>query len=270
MAADGLTSNHWKIAGRKLPIIGSFLLSRVRAPAFSFLLVALLLVLPGASQARVFWTIAGGETSGVLASDAAWTRAYSAMLRINSGRAGLEVWSARLSLTEAVEALRAKVRQGGGEIWFTGVGEMVWGIGCDGERVFRFLVTATQNPRSSLVFQLSQSFEDFTASLTPPQEHLLKAAPAYPNSEEKSFLASEATRTEMATSTAGSPPADVKNFYAERLPGGGWAPVFQPGKGLDVYLRGNEVILVSAESAGDSGGSVIMLLHKPLTSAEHN
>ena len=98
----------------------------------------------------------------------------------------------------------------------------------------------------------------------------MKAAPPFPDSEEKSFMASESTHTELAASMTQASPADVKNFYAQRLRSAGWSPVFQPGKALDIYLRGGEVILVSADSAGESGGSMIILLHKPLSSAEHD
>ena len=237
---------------------------------FVFFCIAVALGNAPAAFARVYWLAGKSETGGIIAADPAWTRAYATMLRINGGKGGLEVWSAHLSMDEVIESLRAKVRQNGGAIWFTGSGELAWGIGSDGENVHRFLISAGEGPRSCLVFQLSQTFDDFNVSILPPSEHLLAAAPPYPGSEEKSFLASDTTHTEMATAKAGATPSDVKNFYAQQLPAAGWSPVFQPGKGVDIYLHGNELILVSTESAGAAGGSVIILLHKPLSSAESN
>lgn len=245
-----------------------FLVRISASPRFILPILAAFLLASSAAQARVYWLGGRAETGGVLADDPAWTRAYATMVRINGGRGGMEVWNARFSMEETLAALRARLQQAGGALWATGGDELAWAIGCDGERVYRFLVSAGQGPRQCLVFQLSQSFDDFKASLQPPADHLLKAAPAFPGSTPKSFLASDVTRTSVATATATAEQDEVKNFYARQLTTAGWSSVFQPGKGLDVYLRGDEVVLVSTETAGDAGGSLIMLLHKPLSVGE--
>lgn len=218
------------------------------------------------ASARVYWNLGHGKTAGVLSADPAWARAYATMLKLNGGRGGLEVWSAHLSMEETVAAIRAKVQRDGGAIWVTGNDEMAWAIGASGDRVFRFLITAGQGPRSCLVFQLSQSYDEFRTSLVPPREHLLTAAPAYPNSEPLSFLGSEATGLELATNESGSAPPEIQRFYATQMTDAGWSPVFQPGKGADIYVKDREVVIVSAQSSGDGGGSVFMVLHKSLSS----
>lgn len=254
-------SSHWKNAFRQVPVSGR---NSTLLPA----LVAALVLVAVAADARVYWLGGRGNTGGLLAADSAWSRAYSTMVQINGGRGGMEIWNARFSMDETMSTLRAKMQQAGGALWVTGGDELAWAIGCDGENVYRYLVSAGQGPRQCLVFQLTQTFDDFKASLQPPTEHLLEAAPAYPGSQEKSFIASEKTKTAMASSTTGDTPGDVKNFYAQQLSAAGWSNVFQPGKGIDVYLRGNEIVVVSTETAGDAGGSLIMVLHKPLSSGE--
>lgn len=279
MPGRGVISNRWKRTCRTFPIPGNpgFSFSpwrpawrpRVSAsPCLRVFLVAAFALAAASAPARVYWLGSGGETGGVLSADPAWSRAYATMVRINGGRGGLEVWNARFSMDETVEALRTKFNRAGGAFWASGSGELMWAIASDGERVFRFLLSAGEGPRQCHVHQLSQSFEDFKASLQAPAEHLLKAAPAFPGSTEKSFLASDATKTQLASSFAAAPQGEIHDFYAAQLPAAGWSPVFQPGKGLDIYLKGNEVILLSTETAGESGDSLIMLLHKPLSSGE--
>lgn len=230
--------------------------------------VALLLlsILPLAVPARVYWLTGRGETGGVLAPDPAWTRAYAVMLRINAGRAGMEVWNARLSLDEAVEEVRKQVQADGGTLWMTGEGEMRWAIGYAGDRVIRILFNAGDGPRQCLVFQLSQTLEDFNASLTPPERHMMKAAPEFPGSSPVSFLGSDTTGLELATASAPVQAAEAQSYYARQLTGAGWAPAFKPGKGADIYLREREMMLVSAKSTSEGSGCLLMLLHKPLSS----
>lgn len=260
-------SRLWNFTARILPASGIGHLSFVIRHWF-LVIGVWSLVLTSPVSAKVFWRGTGGETGGVIAADPAWSRGYASMVRINGGRAGVELWSAGLSLEETVEALRARLMQNGATVWFTGSGEMVWAIACDGDRVYRFLISAGFGPRSCHVFQISQTFAEFKASLEPPKTHLLKHAPEFPGSTPTTFLASETTRTEMAGSASPAAPEDVQQFYSARLRDAGWAAPLPANRSATLYIRGNEAILVSTQTAGESGGCQIMLLHKPLAVTE--
>jgi hypothetical protein len=169
-----------------------------------------------------------------------------------------------MAVDDAAGQLVAQIRAAGGVAWFTGGGELAWGIGCIGNRVYRYLIGATDAPNQCHVYQLSQDLADFNASLTPPTEHLMKGAPAHPGSTPRSFFALEDSGLQMATASSGDQPIDIQSAYARLLSTRGWRAPLQPGKGVDLYLREREVLLLRAESAGEGGGSLIILIHKPL------
>lgn len=74
-------------------------------------------------------------------------------------RADLSVWDTPQSVDEILAALRQRVTERGGRIYFASGGELAWGVACVEGRVLRFLVTNGPG-RSGQVFELVQDFDD--------------------------------------------------------------------------------------------------------------
>lgn len=226
--------------------------------------VALTLILLGLdAQARVFWQLGGGGTSrGVLVQgDANWTRAYTAPLRINGGQADLSVWDTPQSVDDILAALRQRVSERGGRIYFASGGELAWGVACVEGRVLRFLVTSGPG-RSGQVFELVQDFDDYRTSRTSPAVAGLPDVPELPAARVSQVLANEATGLTLATAHSTANPADAQQQANALLAGAGWQLMMPAGAQAGLYVRGRDLLVVSSVSAGRDGQTVITLAHK--------
>jgi hypothetical protein len=230
--------------------------------------VAAGVLLAAGASARVYWRSNGGPLGE--GPDPAWTRVYSAEWRINEGAAQVDAWSTRMDLDEIAAQLKARAEKLGGAAFASATPDLAWGIACGNGRVVRYLVTTLDSP-NCVAFVTEQSFEDFRASVRPPSRHLLRAVEPYPGSEPESFYASTATTLALETSLAAALPAEVRRHYAQALAADGWGAVRAPGGagdgGADLYLKGAELVVVRALSAGGGGGSRIMVFHKRIGAA---
>lgn len=213
--------------------------------------------------ARVFWQLGGGATSrGVLHDqETDWNRAYSAPLRINGGRAEISLWGTAQGVDEALAALRQRVTERGGKLYFAAGGELAWGIASVDGRVLRFIVSAGPG-RSAHVFQLVQDFDDFRASRTAPAIAGLPDVPELPEARISQVLANEATGLTLASSRSHANPVMARQQAHAVLSGAGWQLLMPAGAQAGVYVRGRDLVVLSAVSAGRDGETVLTLAHK--------
>ena len=69
----------------------------------------------------------------------------------------------------------------------------------------------------------------------------------------------------MATAIVGADPQSVMRYYAEEMPRAGWQAGLGPrDMASGIYLHGRELLLVSANSSGIRGQTMVILLHKRL------
>lgn len=222
----------------------------------------LLLAALGTAQARVFWLLGGRDGGGLLdPGEAGWERAYTTTLRVNDGRADLSVWGTDQTMESAFAKLRQRIEQQGGRAYFAAGGELGWGLAADRARIWRFVATATAGG-SCRIFQLTQSPEDYRASLRAPAVHLLREVPEVPGSRPSLFLANEGTGLALATSRATAPPGDILQRYAGTLAAAGWTALLPESAQAGIYTRGRELVAVSAVSSGEGADCVITLVHK--------
>jgi hypothetical protein len=225
--------------------------------------LALLLVCATA-DARVFWQFgrASGSSRGALESgDPNWSRAYAAPLRINGGRAEVEVWGTPQSVDETMATLRQRLAGRGGQVYFAAGGELAWGIGVVDGRVLRFLISAGPG-RYSHVIQLVQDFADYRTSRTAPATAGLPDVPEMPEARVAQVLANEATGLTLATSRTAASPAAAQQQANALLAEAGWQLLMPAGIQSGFYVRGRDLLAVSAVSAGRDGETVLTLAHK--------
>ncbi len=223
------------------------------------------LALAGASsEARVFWQLGGSGTSshGVLhEQEADWTRAYAAPLRINGGRAEVSVWGTAQNVESAVAALRQRVADRGGKMYFAAGGELAWGVASVDGRVLRFLVSAGPG-QSAQVFQLVQDYDDYRASRIAPAVAGLPHVPELPEARVSQVLANEATGLTLASSRTHASPESARQQAHAVLTGAGWQPLLSAGNQSGFYTRGRDLLVMSTVSAGRDGETVVTLAHK--------
>lgn len=223
--------------------------------------LALFLFVASAS-ARVFWTLGGGASSGLLNADEAnWTRAYSAPLRINGGRAEIGVWGTAQSVDEAMAVLRQRAQNRGGAMYAVNGGELAWGVACVGDRVLRFLISAGPG-RYCHIFQLEQSYEEFHASRVPPATAGLPDVPEIPEARVSQVLAVESSGLTLASEHTATAPAVALHQINELLAGAGWGLMMPAGGQAGVYVRGRDLLVVNAVSSGGEGETLLTLAHK--------
>lgn len=239
-----------------------------RARLLSAIALATVLTAPPAG-ARVFWQLGGaGSARGVVeAGEADWNRAYTAPLRINGGRADINVWGTPQSVEETLAALRQRVQQRGGQIYFAAGPELAWGLGVVDGRVLRFVVSAGPG-RTSHVMELVQDFADYRASRNAPARAGLPDVPELPEARLSQVLANEATGLTLASSHSALPPAAAQQQANAVLAGAGWHLLMPAGGQAGVYVRGRDLLVVSAVSAGRDGETVVTLAHKRRAAAE--
>jgi hypothetical protein len=217
----------------------------------------------GPAGARVFWQLgsAGSARGAVEAGEANWNRAYTAPLRINGGRADINVWGTPQSVEETLAALRLRVQQRGGKIYFAAGSELAWGVGVLEGRVLRFVVSAGPG-RTSHVMELVQDFEEYRASRNAPARAGLPDVPELPEARVSQVLANEATGLTLASSHSALPPTAAQQQANAVLAGAGWQLLMPAGGQAGVYVRGRDLLVVSAVSAGREGETVVTLAHK--------
>lgn len=225
---------------------------------------ALALAVAGSAPARVAWLhdgLHGATTPG----RPGWNSAYVAPLRINGGRAGLDVTGCQLAAPDAMRMLAETYRAAGGSVLSSHGSEIGWGIAVAGDRVVRWLVFGAGRRGECIAVRITQSRADFLASGRRPERSLLDRVPALPGSSPRLFVADDEARAAIEVSDARMPPAAALARMESQLIGDGWVPTVpvEPGAGLPLlYRKGREVCIVSA-GPGPEGTSVTRL-HKVL------
>jgi hypothetical protein len=249
------------------PILRHPVTPRLRVSASPRLGIALLLQLSLVvltASARVYWRSGGGPFGG--GADPVWSRAYQADWRINNGEARVEAWSARLDLEEAAAQMRARLEARGGALHTVqGVG-IAFGMAVIDDRVCRYLVASIDAP-NAIVYTIEQTVDDFRASQQPPDRHQLRVVTPYPGSRPESYLASLTGALAAETSSSSASAAEIRGHFASTLGAQGWGNPFperagSDGRPFDLYLRGNDLVMVQALSSGPEGGSRIIVTHK--------
>lgn len=226
--------------------------------------VALLLAAAVPVPARVAWLhdgLHGATTPG----RPGWNSAYVAPLRINGGRAGLDVTGCQLAAPDAMRMLAETYRAAGGSVLSGHGSEIGWGIALAGDRVVRWLVFGAGRRGECIVVRVTQSKEDFLASGRRPERSLLSRVPGLPGSTPRLFVADDEARAAVEVSDARMPAPAALARMESQLVGDGWAPTVpvEPGAGLPViYRKGREICIVSAGPGPE--GTSITRLHKVL------
>jgi len=143
--------------------------------------------------------------------------------------------------------------------------KMGWGVALMAGHVIRLLVADTGQRGMSTLFRLDQSEADFARSQQLPTAALPPDIPMFPGSQWTQTIRNAAANSTVATATVGADPTAVLRYYAEVLPQAGWQPGLGPhDETSGIYVRGRELLLVSANSTGVRGRSMVILLHKRL------
>ena len=131
-----------------------------------------------------------------------------------------------------------------------------------------------------MVFMIEQSLSDFEKSSSPPERHMLRNVPAYPDSEPSFYAHDKNTDMALAVATSSSTPESVKAFYDAHMVAKGWktapeAYLATPGsdtghpgplplRGFNIYLKGAALCFVLATETADRGETTISLIHKQM------
>ncbi|MCX7818499.1 MAG: hypothetical protein N2652_04720 [Kiritimatiellae bacterium] len=224
----------------------------------------------GAASAigRVYWLRGESAHGATTAGQPGWNRAHTARIRINEGRADLEVLGVTLPATEAERLLVDAYRTMGADVWAMH-GEVIgWGIAVDSRRVVRWLIVPLGHPRECLVVRLTQSREEFLASARPPTGNPIPSLPPAPALDTVLFVADETAHLAAQLGRSALPAPVAAARLADDLVQAGWHPVIPPEPDVPplLFRRGQELCAVI--TSPQEGGSSVLRLHKLLGGGE--
>lgn len=229
-----------------------------------FLIVAIVFA-PLAASARVFESWGARSVDPVRAIMVGEQAAYHTTMAINGGAGALEVYACEGSPAQIFEKLIPAYQTLGGQAFCVSGEKLGWGIVLLDGRVIRLLVANTGRHNTSTLFRIEQSEADFLRSQQPPPAALPPDVPVYPGSRWTQAIHNDAANSTVATATVGADPNTVLRYYAEEMPRAGWQAGLGPRDTVSgIYLRGREMLVVSANSTGVRGQTVVILLHKQL------
>ena len=235
---------------------------------------ACLLLLAAATLAhgRVFEFL-GRSGGGSYDALPGWTRAYSETWTINGGRTDIEVWSASETLAATVDRLRSEAARRGDIAAFSPGDTLAWGVTEGGGRIVRFLCTAMESGRQTIVFRFSQTEADSRRSAAGRVDAKMPGDVPVPPGAKPEFVATSAeSGTTLGVFTVDSSPADARNFLANSLQQAGWTPAAGPPaaflNGTVFYIRGASICGYAIKMSGQNGSCVVTVLHRRLASGE--
>ncbi len=229
------------------------------------LIVLALLAWNSPAGADVFWRWRTGSGRSVLENTPGWQRVYRSTLRINGGRAQLEVLQCQAPLAAVMARLQNAFPAARPDAAFLRGESGVRGLVVTGDTVTRFLALDLGAPDETVLFALTQSAADYTLSLQPPPAGALESVPAYPGSTATAFLADEETTAQLFLFSAGAPAEDVRSFYAAAFDHAGYRRIAAGGglTDLALYQKGPELCCLLIRDAPPQA-CAITVLHKRL------
>ncbi len=239
-----------------------FLLPRARRRICAGLMITVPVL---SAHARVFWTYDAihGPTA---AGQPGWNRAYSTQIRLNEGRASLDVIGCQLAASEAERTLLDTYRALNASVWAGHGWEVAWGIAKVQDVIVRWLIFSLGSPRECLVVRITQSTDDFLASARPPLRSRLTQLTEVPNSTVRWYAADEQARVGLEVLEAATPPDPMRQRIVSDLIATGWVPTLPDG-GDDhqwvMFRRGRELCLIHV-APDDVQGSRILRVYKEL------
>lgn len=231
---------------------------------------ALSLGLSAACFGRVFWRRGAGTTSEVLALSRDWSRVLQSAVRINRGVGDLEIMGYDGDLRSAMRAVK-RALSGAKRLLELEQGEgMARAIIESESGIMRIIAIEGMDSAATVVFMISQTPEEYAASLEPPIEHALIEAPPYPASVPKTFIGIEETLAQIEISHSPASPSAARDFFLKTMPSNGWTLIIPRSgfpadhSGAAVFQKGIDICCILVQRSDSLPESVITILHKKL------
>jgi hypothetical protein len=233
----------------------------------SYLVVVLVLAacLPAAVlQARVFRSGGGSPGRTMFKAEDFGKRLYRTVMRLNGGKAEVNVVSCR----EGLEGVRQSVLAGQGMATRFAAGESL-GIGeiAGMGRNVRLLAIAPGDADTDGMVVTVERAQESTSSRQPlPLKHELLEMPLIPGGQVTGFMKNEDTRVSWETVTAPASPAQIAAYYETNLKQAGWTPV-SPSRpsdegGMLFFVKEGDLCCVRVRRLDSDGETQVALLHK--------
>lgn len=221
------------------------------------------LIVAPPSLARVFWLQGGGPHGDTAAGRPGWNRAYAAELRINGGRADLDVIGCQMSASDAERMLLAAYNAAGGRAWASHGMDLGWGLATVGPHVVRWLIFSAGRSEECIVVRITQTRHEFLASGRPPAGTGIEALPPLPGADVRLLIADDTARAALDVLETRQSPAAALRSMGDALMGGGWVPAMPtgPDDAPTLFRRERDVCAISAVP-GEAGGARLVRLHK--------
>lgn len=211
----------------------------------------------------VFWK-RPASADAVLPFAAEWPCLYRSDVRINGGRAHLDVLNGAGDLSAVMRRLSRGFADATPRVAFQQTESVGLGVVERDGRVYRLVALAAGARAASLVFVLTQSPEEYERSCRPPTASALPDLPAYPGSAWRASLEDRAARACLEVAAAEAAPETVRDHLDAALTADGWRrlPPSAPERGPALYGKGAAVCAVLVAAGARPGETLITLLHK--------
>ncbi|MFO7535413.1 MAG: hypothetical protein R6X19_06985 [Kiritimatiellia bacterium] len=229
-----------------------------------FLLSLLLLAAAGpAAHGRIFENL--GRSDRRYESFPNWSKAYASTWNINGGKTEVEVWSVAEPLGGVVNRLRGEAsRQGEVAVFFPG-SELGWGLSAGGGRVTRYLFSAMESGRQTLLYRFSQSASEFLKTGRDIPQAGWPADIPMPAGAKMEFSASGGEAgSVLAVCTVAADPGELREGLIRSLEQKGWTSIVGPGA-PGFYVRGSSLCQLTAKKAGQDGLCVVTVWVRQLS-----
>jgi hypothetical protein len=130
-------------------------------------------------------------------------------------------------------------------------------------KTLRLILINLPEKQSLLAIAIEQTNTEYEKSSHPPNQHQLKAIPAYPDSSPEFYAENNETKLAIAVSSTSAPAEAISSFYHITLKSDGWKPYLSDANGsiskMTIYQRNSEICCILATSS-----QKLILLHKQL------
>ena len=235
-------------------------------PGMLPMILAVFLLIPAPSQARVFQR--SGSGGDILASlnSSGGSVAYKSEVTINGGTGQLTVMGFKSPFPAVLQTLR---RATGIQELAAGKGHHLHAIVKTNKGVLRLLAFHLAGNNQTIVVAVEQSRAEFRASERAPRRNVSESLPSsYPNSSARFFMQDAETGTSVAVFDTKATVGAVEAHLVGNLRGKGWNPALPPtsgrksGTSFTVFMKGLDVCCAYVGPSSEGRGNIITILHK--------
>ena len=191
---------------------------------------------------------------------------------INGASGNLSIIGCNADLPSVISQLRVRYASCQKIMDFQESASMGWGIIIEDEYIRRIIVLNLHALQESMMFLISQTFNNYRNSLKTPLSHSPQFIPSYPGSMPGTAIHIAATAADLTVSSATGLPESICSFFQTALTSDGWQNITpipnlsteNTGFSISIYKKRAEICCILVQPSAETLENTITVLHKRL------